>query len=199
VKLFGNMDLYKAIVLASFVLLPASGGWVYWLNDQIVETKAALARASDQTKEIGALEKQMETVSANQGKTALQTESPNEWFTKIIVSSGGGISPDDFTFPQPHETQVMVGKSKAIDTEVSIDFGKASGTNRNDFKLGRDYIFALIYNCEMQQIWKLRSLEMINGTSEREAVAYKTPPAELEDRWLVKKLTFVKRKPAPGK
>jgi hypothetical protein len=198
VKLFGNMDLYKAIILASFVLLPASGGWVYWLNGQILETKDALAKAGDQIREIGSLEKQMETVYANSNRNAVASDSPNEWFQKLLISSGGGISPDDFTFEQAHEAQTSVGKSRAIDTEVPIAFGKA-GAGRSDFKLGRDYIFALIYNVEIQQIWKLRSLEMINGTSERDFVATKTPPAELEDKWVVKKLVFVKRKPAPNK
>ena len=78
-------------------------------------------------------------------------------------------------------------------------FPKSSSQWSADFKLGRDYIFALIYNVEIQQIWKLRNLEMVNGTSERESGSYKTLPAELDDRWLLKKMTFVKRKPATGK
>lgn len=200
-KLFGDMDLYKSIILASFVLLPAAGGWVYWLNGQIEQTQAAMVRAKDQIKEIGVLQKQMETVVSQGGKADIAETNPQEYFEGKIVGSvsGGGISKDDFTFePGQREMQVQIGKSKAIDNEIGIIFGK-QGSGRTDYKVSREYLFALIYNVEQQQIWKLRSLQISNGTNDRELTAYKTPPAELEDKWIVNSIRFVKRKPAPAK
>jgi hypothetical protein len=200
-KLLGEMDLYKAIILASFVLLPAAGGWVYWLDGQIGQTSVAMDRAKDQIKEIGVLQKQMETVVANEKGGGISEQNPNEYFEGKIIGSvtGGGIGKDDFTFePNVRETQVSVGKGKAVDNEVGIIFGK-QGVVRTDFKVSREYLFALIYNVEQQQIWKLRTLQITNGTNTAELIAHKTPPAELEDKWIVNALRFVKRKPADRK
>jgi hypothetical protein len=200
-KLLGDMDLYKAIILASFVLLPAAGGWVYWLDGQIGQTRLAMDRAKDQVKEIGVLQKQMETVVANDKAGGVSEQNPNEYFESKIIGSvaGGGIGKDDFTFePGLRESQVQIGKGKAVDNEVGIIFGK-QGAGRTDFKVSREYLFALIYNVEQQQIWKLRHLQITNGTNTPELTAHKTPPAELEDKWIVNSLRFVKRKPADRK
>jgi hypothetical protein len=200
-KLFGDMDLYKSIILASFVLLPAAGGWVYWLDGQIGETKLAMVRAKDQIKEIGVLQKQLEIVIQSDKAGAVSNDNPNEYFEAKIVGSvtGGGIGKDDFTFePGLRETQVAIGKGKAVDNEVGIIFGK-QGAGRTDFKVSREYLFALIYNVEQQQIWKLRHLTITNATSTNELTTHKTPPVELCDQWIVNSLRFVKRKPADRK
>ena len=43
---FQNLDLYKAIILGSLVLLPAVGFWAYHLDGQIEKGRVALENAT---------------------------------------------------------------------------------------------------------------------------------------------------------
>lgn len=196
-KALAGMDLYKGIILASLLLLPAAGGWGWWLQGRIDEAKKALGEAPRLIEEIGSLQKQMETVVTNDTR-AQQAQNASEYFERQLMASarGGGISRDDFSFSPPTEQPSTIGRGQRVnDIEVDILFGKP-GSGRTDFKLTRDYLFAVLFNSE-QQIWKLRSLEIVNATDERRLSTFQTPPLELADEWIVKKMKFARR--TPGK
>lgn len=196
-KALAGMDLYKGIILASLLLLPAAGGWGWWLQGRIDEAKKALGEAPRLIEEIGSLQKQMETVVTNDTR-AQQAQNASEYFERQLMASarGGGISRDDFSFSPPTEQPSTIGRGQRVnDIEVDILFGKP-GSGRTDFKLTRDYLFAVLFNSE-QQIWKLRSLEIVNATEERRLSTFQTPPLELADEWIVKKMKFARR--TPGK
>ncbi len=196
-KALAGMDLYKGIILASLLLLPAAGGWGWWLQGRIDEAKKALNEAPRLIEEIGSLQKQMETVVTNDTR-AQQAQNASEYFERQLMASarGGGISRDDFSFSPLTEQPSTIGRGQRVnDIEVDILFGKP-GSGRTDFKLTRDYLFAVLFNSE-QQIWKLRSLEIVNATEERRLSTFQTPPLELADEWIVKKMKFARR--TPGK
>lgn len=194
-----TMDLYKVIILLALLLLPAAGGWVWWLHNQIALTQRALLEATRPgglIQEIGSLQKQMQTVVDNHSRVQL-AQSHNEYFEGVLYGSakGGSVSRDDFTISRAVEQKASIGRDqRVVDYEVDITFGK-QGAGRTDYPLPRDYIFAALYNGE-RQIWKLRSLEIVNATNERDLSGRKTPPPELEDKWIVRRLKFVRRTPA---
>jgi hypothetical protein len=194
-----GLDLYKGIVLVSLLLLPAAGGWVWSLHGGIEATQRALAEATRPRgliEEIGQLQRQMETVVRNKTRDEVATRNHGEYFEGKIITSqrGGGLSKDDFTISKATPVNATIGGGQRVtDLEVEIAFGKQGGT-RSDMALPRDFIWAVLYNSE-QQIWKLRTLEIQNATDERSLTTRRTPPPELEDKWLVRRLKFVRREP----
>lgn len=204
---FKNLDLYKGLILACLLLLPAGGYWVYTLQKQIKECDIAIAaatRTGGVIEQIGELQRKMDTIKSN--RTLLESlTNPGFYFDKQIRLSdkSGTISSEDFSIPAIKDVTGTINKQKFVDKEQDILFGK-KGTGTNDRTFGRDFIWALLYNCESgagtgSSIWKLRKLEIVNATDDKKLNSKRTPPPELEDKWTIRELRFARRQPNVGK
>jgi len=187
-NLFQNLDLYKVIILASLVLLPAVGFWAYRLNGEIELGRVAIRNALKEKgdlEEIGKYEKAVEEQKRNSDKEEGQ-ESYSVYFQKHIVHGAGRLRRVNFEIGAPQENQV---KGKAIDTVVPIKFQDENKA----LALTRDEILAIVFNCESQSpAWKLQELSIRN---ESVGAQGKAPPPELEDKWIVGSMKFVSRRP----
>lgn len=201
---FRNMDLYKGLILACLLLLPVGGYWVYTLDKHIDECHRAIAAATRKDgvlEEIGQLERKMDLIKSN--RSLLDSlKDPGFYFDKQIRLSdkSGTLSSEDFSVPPIKDVPGRLNKQqKYIDKEQDIVFGK-KGTGINDRTFGRDFIWALLYNCESgagagTSIWKLRKLDIQNATDDKKLAAYRTPLPELEDKWIIRDLKFARRQP----
>ena len=118
-NLFQNLDLYKVIILASLVLLPAVGFWAYRLNGEIELGRVAIRNAlkdSGDLEEIGKYEKAVEEQKRNTDKEEGQ-ESYSVYFQKHIVHGASRLRRVNFEIGVPQENQV---RGKAIDTVVPM-------------------------------------------------------------------------------
>lgn len=196
--LFRNMDLYKGIVLACLLLLPAAGGWTLWLRGEIEAGRQALVRATKHgglLQEIGALQKQMEDlVKSTTGFGTAQDHV--EYFNRhVYATASGGLSRGDYEIGKAQVNPGGTSRQRYKDYEVAITFGRRGG-REGRLPLPRSYIFAMIYNAEQEAaLWKLRHLKIQNKTDEKDLTAKKTPPPELEDEWYVTELRFARREP----
>ncbi len=192
--LFREMDLYKGIILASLVLLPAAGWWAWSLQTSIEKGELAIRQAEGSgglLQSIGGRQKEIEEVKANQ-RTVGTSDHRTFFQTRIIKSSPTPLSDDDYVIGV--EVDRSLRSLNAIDSEVSIEFKRRG---REAFALPRDYINALLFNFENPpSIWKLRYLKLTNedikGLGGRRGLA---PPPELADSWLLDRLVYARRRP----
>ncbi|MFN9703704.1 MAG: hypothetical protein ACK595_02650 [Planctomycetota bacterium] len=202
---FADIDLYKGIVLASLLLLPIGGWAVYDRAQQIEACNAAIAdatRAGGVLEEIGSLQRKVEIVVQNKRGISDAVEKPTTYFEGQIKAAGGGnLKVSDFTLVGPKvEGGTMPGTKQSIS-----DYVLDVNWPRNDFAVPMDFVYAVLFNCESgagldpnksQSVWKLRNIELANATDERLLTTYATPPAELQDKWKIRSMAFVRREPA---
>lgn len=206
-SLLRNMDLYKAIVLLSLVLLPLGGWMIKRQDDEIAACKKSIEEAVKSgglLEQIGGLQRKVEIVVQNKRSMSDAIKVPGVYFQDQILAAGGtGIKSTDFQPQAPKEESFMLGNR----TRVS-DFVVDVSWHRKD-PVGMDFIYAMIFNCEsgasaageavQQSVWKLRELTIENATGERLLSAHKTPPAQLDDKWAIRKLSFARREPSTKK
>ncbi len=194
---FKNMDLNKAMILGSLLLLPVALGFVYWVQGRLEVAQRAVAsaeRSGGELEKIGKAEQQLETIRQNVQRGGL-TENHRLYFEQRILSSvrDGGIKSTDFEISNqvPHR----VSKASAIDQEVTIQFRR----DGKELDLNRDFIYAVLFNCESggSQVWKLRELRIANtpAAEASRSRGRQIPPKTVDDLWQVKKLVFVRREP----
>ena len=98
-----NMDLYKAIVLLSFVALPAGGWWCHTLDEQILACNRAITDATKPgglLEQIGSLQKKVEIVAQNSRLTTDATRQHRTYFEgQIIMSVAPGSSRTSTSVP----------------------------------------------------------------------------------------------------
>ena len=189
-----DMDLYKAIILLSWLAIPAVGWWALDLSDQVEVGRKAIAdatRRGGDLEEIGKYQKAIE----EQRKRSLVGEIPSEfevYFEKrIYEAADGGLSNADFGISRKGDTPAL--QNRAIDTIIGIDFRRGG---REAFPLSRDFLFAVLFNCESQSpMWKLRELSIRNATVGNRRGRNEVPPPELEDKWMVQSMQFASRRP----
>lgn len=194
---FRDMDLYKGIILASLVLLPAAGWWAWSLDSRIrLGEQAIRAAETSVLQAIGSLQAEVEEVQRNKlpgGGIGTGTGDHRVFFAnQIRGSSSSPLSSNDFRITP--ENDLRVPRLNAIDSEVTIEF-KRSG--KDDYALPRDYIMALLFNIEsaQPQIWKLRHIKLRNEETQRLVSQKQAPPPEIGDMWLVDGLKYVRRSP----
>jgi len=201
-SLFKDMDLYKGIILVSLLLLPAGGWWISTLDEQITQCEAALRMATKRggyLEEIGRLQKQVEVVAQN--RRSVSIEDPRTYFEGQILAVSPDLKADHFSPSAPKADNVTIGKQKAVDQVVTIDWGR--GSDRKEVKM--DFVYAVLFNCESgagaggpsgsPSVWRLRSLKLSNVTAQSIAGRNKTPPPEMEDRWYIQEMKFARREP----
>lgn len=200
---FKDMDLYKGIILLSVILLPLGGWWISNLDEQIGQCEAALRTATKSggyLEEIGKLQKQIEVVAQN--RRSVSIEDPRTYFEGQILAVSPDLKPDHFSPSQPKGENVTIGRQKAVDQVVSIDWGR--GGDRKEVKM--DFVYAVLFNCESgaraggvsngpPSVWRLRSLKLSNVTTDKIMGRKKTPPPEIDDRWYIKEMKFARREP----
>jgi hypothetical protein len=203
-RLFRNMDLYKGIILFSCLATPTAA-LVGWNMQKSIEAgKTALTAAQSKTGDlvtIGTLQKQVEK------QRALMRAEPESdyqtYFVRAVMNSAStGLARSDFRIG-PRQTQraptvpARGGSPGAIDVMVEIEFKRATETTK--WALPRDFLHAILLRCESggSQIWKLRELRVRNSEAHSAAVATKAPPMETADTWIVEKMVFTSREPAP--
>lgn len=193
---FRDMDLYKGIIFASLILLPAAGWWAWSLDNRIRAGERAIATAETTLlREIGSLQTEVEEVQRNKlpGGGISGTGDHRVFFqNQIRGSSTTPLSSSDFTITP--ETEVTVRRLNAVDSEVTIEFARSG---REDYALPRDYIMALLFNIESAppQVWKLRHVRLRNEDTQRLVTQKQPPPPEIGDTWLVDGLKYARRSP----
>ena len=186
---FGDLDLYKVIIIGSLLLLPAVGFWAYHLDGQIKEGEQAIQKATRDggtLSEIGKYQKAVDEQRRNRANDA-GLDAYTTYFQNNIIK-GARLKSTDFHFSSPRESSV--GR-RAIDTEVPIKFDKII--------LSRDQILSILFNCESQSpVWKLRHLHIRNEDVRGSGSRGRTPPPELGDRWKIEQMVFASRRPNRG-
>jgi hypothetical protein len=203
-----TMDLYKAIVLLSLVLLPL-GGWLIKGVDERIELSRAAIRNGTQPngtlEQIGGLQKKVEVVNQNKRTTTDAISQSRTYFEGQILAAAGnsGLKQTEFQPSEPKEEAAVLGSSRQRATDFVIDVNWL----RKD-PVQMDFVYAVLWNCEsgaravgeqvQQSVWKLRELHLENATDDKLFKAYRTPPAEIADRWTIKQLKFARREPKKG-
>ncbi len=199
-----NMDLYKAIVLLSLVLLPLGGWMIKRQNDDIAACKRAIEDATKSggvLEQIGALQRKVELVVQNKRTMSDAIKDPGLYFQDQITAASKDVKTIDFQpMPAREENFTLNGKTRVADYIVDVNWVRKD-------PVGMDFVYAVIFNCESgaramgvgdkveQSVWKLRELIVENATGERLLSQRKTPPAQLDDKWTIKKLSFARREP----
>ncbi len=203
-----NLDLYKAIVLLSVVLLPLGAWLVKRLDDDIAACKRTIAEAKRPkglVEEIGSLQRKVEVVVQNKRSTTDAIQAPGTYFEGQILAAGGaGLKVSDFNPKEPKEEPwtMLPSKQRVADYVVDIDWV------RKDMVVPMDFVYAVLFNCEsgarqagdaaQQSVWKLRELQLVNATDEALLNRHNTPPPELQDKWIIRSMKFARREPRKG-
>lgn len=206
---FKQLDLYKGVILASLLLLPAAGWWIHQNRQGIEAANRAIVEATRPNgviERIAGLQRRVEIVEANKLSASDATENHSIYFQNQIYRSDANrtLEKNDFVIGPARDEAAFTGSSRqrATDYVVKIDFAKQGG---KDLVIPREFLFAVLFNCEsgaqgsaanqLPSIWKLRSLSIQNATAKDVFVARKTPPPEFEDQWIVKDMQFARREP----
>ncbi|MBL8734507.1 MAG: hypothetical protein JNN13_19175 [Planctomycetes bacterium] len=204
-----NLDLYKVIVLLSLVLLPAGYWYITTLDQQIEACNRAVTEATKsggQLEQIGQYQRRVEIVAQNRRSASDAIKEPRTYFEGQILAAGGsGLKTTDFSPAEPKiEKGTLPGSKQPIADHV-VDI---SWKRERDVPL--EFVYAVMWNCEsgaqaggaqagQPSVWKLRSLTITNNTDKNLVSAKKTPPPELEDRWVIDEMKFARREPRKDK
>lgn len=192
-----GFDLYKSIIVVSLLLLPVAGGGVYWIEQQIVAGKKAMADATrprtGQLPNIARLVTEIESMAKNAGRSSSEG-APEVYFEREIGESAKQtLRRSDYRIdPTP---MVKHADSASVDRQYKIDFVR----DGKKFALPRDLIQAILFNCEARSpAWRLRSLQLRNedtgGTKQLRSTG-EQPPVEIGDNWFVDNMLFARREP----
>jgi hypothetical protein len=203
---FRKLDLYRGIILLCLVALPACGWWCWQQEQAITQCKDAIWKATKPgglLEQIGALQKKVELVVENRVSTSDAIKMPRPYFDgQILAAASQGLTTTDYSLTDPKEESAVLGggKTRAADFVVDVTW------KRKDLALPLAFVYAVLFNCEsgnktgvsrdgQRSVWKLRDLEIVNATDEKLDNSHNTPPAELEDKWFIKKMQFARREP----
>lgn len=197
-KLFQEMDLYKVIIILCALSLPLTGWWIYSLSNKIEAGRTSLARATRQgggkdsgdLEAIGTLMQQVEKIRTKQSDTGADAHRVH-FQRQILSTEAKGLKTDDFIIGEIRE--VSLSSEKAKDQEVAITFKKDGAAEKA--ALPREFLNAMLYNCEFQSIWKVRKFKISNKDTGPLYRSQKPPPPESGDEWFLDSLSFSKRVP----
>lgn len=188
-----QFDLYKWIIIASLVLMPVAGGWLYWLNGRIEFGRRAIAtatRSKGDIENIGQLLQEIDNQVRSAGTAS--SEDPAVYFDRWINRSSPDLLRTDY-----NPVLVSANKhreTKSIDKVYKVEFRR----DNKQFALPRKLVEAIVFNIEAYSpAWRLRSLFLRNEESGNNQlrIGGKKPPPELPDNWFVDKMEFARREP----
>jgi hypothetical protein len=207
-KSLKNLDLYKGVILLCLIALPGVWLWIRSTQQSIERAEQAIldaTRPGGYLEEIGMLQKQLRTVKDNSDSANNQTGDAPSYFDGQIKQSAaaGQLGPNQFTISQPREEPATTGQKQLVkDFIVKIDWMPLGG---KEFVFTRAFLFAVLFNCEssarskqsapLPSIWKLHTIKLVNSTASKLASQQLTPPAELQDEWIVTNMQFARREP----
>ncbi len=193
-----NLDLERAIILVSLLLMPVAGGWAYYLNNQIdagLEARDAATKSKGFIERIATLQKQI--TQFKKGERAGDTDTePRLYFEKAVRDAQAKDTVDigraDFSIAVDRRLKAVTGNRKLKDTELTMNFRKQG---RTAYAVGRSFINAFIFNVEVggSRVWKLRNFRMVNELYKELRGKKEMPPEEIPDRWFPEKLVFARR------
>ncbi len=142
---------------------------------------------------IGLIQKRLQLLKKNKsrGQGLLQ---PRPYFrSKILEEAVKGLDTNSLEV-DPQRPKTVGRKRRAEDIEVNLKF--FDDTGKKDRVLSREAIHSIIHNCEIggSQVWKLRRLVMNNADGPKRGK--EVPKKTVEDNWVVRAMTFVRRQPA---
>ncbi|MBM4060322.1 MAG: hypothetical protein FJ265_04370 [Planctomycetes bacterium] len=201
-----EMDLYKVLILICLVALPVCGWWCYAQQQEIEACRKAITEAGRPgglVEQIGSLQKKVEIVANNRiSGNDIAIQQPRMYLEQqIMASARQNLTTSDFSIADPKEETVSLGgKQQAVDYVAEVTWKNKA------LALPLEFLWAVMWNCEssarpgsgtasLQPIWKLRELKIANSTNERLLNSYEPPPAELEDKWKIDKMSFARREP----
>ncbi len=196
-KALKTLDLEKAFILLSLVLIPLALGWIYYLYGQVDAGDKEYKRATGgggYIEKVGTLAKELRQISSSEGNK--DVTDPGRYFERVVLvdTAGGGvpgergITSNDFTVNERSPRSIKVRGGSAKDLECEIAFAKAI----NDRGLSREFINALVVNAEKNsKVWRLRQLSITN--KQLKSNSKDAPPEEIKDMWSVKKVIFARR------
>lgn len=199
-SLFRDIDVFKGIILASILLVPASVGFAWWMDTQLEESDNAMQaamRRNGEIEQIGILRQNLETVKRN-SEVGGELDQPRRYFERrIMLTAESGLSSTDFQFG--NEQRDPAPTQRAVDMTLEIDFRREG----KPLPLSRDFIRKMLKNCETggSQVWKLRHLKMTNVEA-RESMRNNrrgAPQKTVGDDWTIDKLVFARRQPETGR
>ncbi len=194
-----NLDLERAIILVSLLLMPVAGGWAYYLNNQIdagLEARDAATKSKGFIERIATLQKQI--TQFKKGERAGDTETePRLYFEKAVRDAqaegdAGIIGRADFSIAVDRRKKAVAGNRKLEDTQLTMHFRKQG---RTAYAVGRSFINAFIFNVEAKgsRVWKLRNFRIVNELYKDLRGKKEMPPEEIPDRWFPETLVFARR------
>lgn len=190
-----QMDLYKAIILIALIALPAAGIWDMSLHSSLEEGRNAIHRATRTRGDIEEIGKYMKLIKAQakSGRLHTDNDSMRRYFEMRIMDSvapGSTLKRSNFAIKVLGE-RLLSRPRNAVDVSVQVDFKDGS----KPLPLTRDFLNAVLFNCEALGNWKVRELMITNTEARGLRNSREPPPREIGDLWEVRKLVFARRLP----
>lgn len=204
-----SMELPEWTILGSLLALPFVGWWISVERNAIAVATKAVRKNVGELEMIGKLQSQVELVEQNSRATGGSTDSGTYFQLQLQESAGnGGLKTDDYSLSSPVSKTVILGarpnEQRVTDYSVDIKFERKD--KKTPFKVSRDFLFAVLFNCEsgarrgsasLPSIWKLQELTIENASAAEafKGSGKKVPPQPTDDLWIVNKLKFARREP----
>lgn len=196
---FAKLDLYKAIIILCLLAMPVLGYFIWKMQEQLKAGQQALALATlqgrgNQSGDIEAIGTLMAQVDKMKDTSKLQDGADSHrvaFQSAIQKTNASGLKLDDFTIGDIKVSPITLdSKKQASQQSFQIDFKR----DNVRLPLSRDFINAMLFNCEKEGAWKLSQFRMRNKDV-LAAGSTKNPPPEVSDEWMVETLTFARKIP----
>ena len=202
-----SMELPEWTILGSLLALPVVGWWISDQQQAINVARKAATKNLGELEVIGELQSQVELVEQNSRATGGSTDAGTYFQMQLTESAGnGGLKTDDYQLTAPKARNVALGtgrnRQRVTDYDVNIKFQKKD--KNTEFTVGREFLFAVLFNCEsgarrgsasLPAIWKLQKLSIVNASAEDAFKGKRVPPQPADDSWIVRDLMFSRREP----
>ena len=197
---FKKMDFTSVLILIGILACLGMAGWRYQLESELSYARSAWSATTHQIPEIEALIKELRDMKRtealnNQGVNSMVADT---YFPAQLSEAGIGYTEYTISEKKDKTVNFKTGRGKptkhSLENETTLNFAKGAGGKPRPFP--RENIEAAVYNSEaFSPRWRLRRLSLRNEDIETKRRSKKGYPDELSDRWFIKKMIFVMRRP----